>query len=142
MVSIRTIISIMHVTKEHNLYLRRRPFLRKSPSHEPFIEPFISSAHFNIAPLFPKAHNHAVRAMNTNCQVSEVAELQCFPTCFFTSLMLACFSGKKQGLKHEVHLKVRRLHETNALTYSPQRIPHLHPNHHTHTANLQPRCQK
>lgn len=54
--------------------------------------------------------------------------------------MLASFreiTGRKQELKHEDPLKVRQLLKSNALTYSPQIIPHLHPHCHTHTAKLQ-----
>lgn len=83
------------------------------------MELFISLASILITP-FP---TDAVRTMSTNCWVSEVAELWLFATHCFTSLVQDSFSGKKQELKQEVHLKVRHLHETNALTYSPQTIP-------------------
>lgn len=107
-----------HAIKKPGLYQRRRLFLKKS-GNKSFMEPFISLASILIIP-FP---TYAVRTMSTNCWVSEVAELWLFATHCFTSLVQDSFSGKKQELKQEVHLKVRHLHETNALTYSPQTIP-------------------
>lgn len=90
LVSMRNIISTIHVVKEPILYPGQRTFLRKSSAQKSFIEPFTSSAPFNIASLFWKAHKHAVRDVNTNCWVHRVAELEWFATYYFTSLTYLC----------------------------------------------------